>query len=147
MSFKSPTHSATFFVSCGLFINMFCLSLLPWRSVGRFNFDKGLLNSTMLIQKSTYKNEKLLCMYIHMCCKISTKKHVQQNKHNTVFLAFMPILHFLQLTTPPAIFCMPTPSKALCVVFLWTLASRVMSWCQLSTYSIRWRWQLIPGPM
>ena len=45
----------------------FFLYLLPWQSVGRSTVDCGFQkNSTMLIQITTYKYEKLLCyIYIH----------------------------------------------------------------------------------
>ena len=43
---------------------VFFLSLLPWRSVGRSNFDRGLQNSTMLIKKTTDNYKKLLYIYI-----------------------------------------------------------------------------------
>ena len=53
--------SVRFLVCCVL------SSLLPWRSVGRSNFDRGLLNSTMLIRKTSDKNTKLLSKNIINC--------------------------------------------------------------------------------
>ena len=40
--------------------------MLPLRSVGRSNFDKGLHNLTTLIQKTTYTNENCCITYIYM---------------------------------------------------------------------------------
>ena len=46
-------------------------SLLPLRSVGRSNFDKGLHNLITLIQKRHKNNDRndvaILCLYIYVC--------------------------------------------------------------------------------
>ena len=49
---------------CLVFYSFRCVlsSVLPLRSVGRSNFDKGRHNLTTLIQKSTYINES--CYFV-----------------------------------------------------------------------------------
>ena len=57
---SNPSECQIFICSVGYFP-----SLLPWRSVGRSNFVRGMQNSTMLIRKTTYSSNKSTMLYIY----------------------------------------------------------------------------------
>ena len=68
-----PSNASAFyfFIFLGQIFHLFrCVlsSVLPLRSVGRSNFDKGLHNLTTLIKKRHILNENCccICIYIHI---------------------------------------------------------------------------------
>ena len=74
----------------------FFISLLPWRSVGRYNFDRGLQNSTMLIlrKRQAKKNPMLK---IESNVDIHGEKNTYQNIYACVYLYETTILMSLLL--------------------------------------------------